>query len=849
MKKYQSITVRMLFTVVVVVAVTAAAIVSVMTYFMGSLTDTVMLHIVQPMAKTAAQDTDAEDAAVARNDSDIVYSGESVESILAASNSAIATSVAITVLVMLCAGLILLFIIGRMLILPLRAIAANAGQMALGQFENILPPALNGRDDEIGQLGSALETVSDSFKNIIGDIRRLTAVAGTGELNARADSSAHKGDFKLIVEGINATLDTVCSHLSAMPSAVALLNGDQKAIFMNKAMEEILLFHGLRHEEGNWLGQLIPNDITQMLYQEAMIVFGPHCEYGYTCETDISITGTDGEEYDYSLTLKRVSGGLGAEDIQPVCVMLLLTDVSQLTRAKQEAEAANRAKSSFLSNMSHEMRTPMNAIIGMTAIAKSSAELERKGYCLEKIEGASNHLLGVINDILDMSKIEANKFELFYDEFSFERMLQTVVNVINFRVDEKHQNFSVYIDEKIPGTLIGDEQHLSQVITNLLANAVKFTPERGNIRLESYLLREDNGVCTVQIDVKDSGIGVSLEQQSRLFSSFVQAESSTSRKFGGTGLGLAISKNIVEMMGGNIWVESELGRGSTFKFTIQALRGQGEESLEPLPVFADMRILAADGSAETLDYFAQLIRRMGISCDVAADATAACALIEKNGPYNIYFVDRKMKYPDGRALTARVKELDKDSTVVAMMYSSEWNAEETAAKIAGVDKFLLKPLFFYALADCVSECAGLKKREPPEKPGISAGCFLGHTILLAEDVEINREIVLALLEETEIKIDCAENGAQALRIFGENPDKYDMIFMDIQMPEMDGYEATRSIRALDAPRAREIPIIAMTANVFTEDVEKCLDAGMNGHLGKPLNIEQLINKLYAYLKK
>jgi CheY-like chemotaxis protein len=327
------------------------------------------------------------------------------------------------------------------------------------------------------------------------------------------------------------------------------------------------------------------------------------------------------------------------------------------------------------------------------------------------------HLLGLINDILDMSKIEANKLELSPVSFDFEKTLQKAVNVVNFRVDEKRQNFAVYIDKNIPRTLIGDDQRLTQVITNLLGNAVKFTPESGSIRLGARLLGEEEGVCTLQIEVADTGIGISEEQRSRLFVSFEQAEKNTTRKFGGTGLGLAISKRIVEMMGGGIWVESELGKGSTFAFTV----------------------------------------RMERSADECRD------------------------FP----------------------------AEEAR----------------------------------PEEAGVFRGCRL----LLAEDMEINREIVLSLLDTTALEIDCAENGAEAVKLYSDAPDRYNVIFMDVLMPEMDGYEATRRIRALDAPEAKKVPIVAMTANVFREDVEKCFEAGMNDHLGKPLDFDEVLSKLRKYL--
>jgi CheY-like chemotaxis protein len=324
-------------------------------------------------------------------------------------------------------------------------------------------------------------------------------------------------------------------------------------------------------------------------------------------------------------------------------------------------------------------------------------------------------------------------------------MIQRILNVINFRVEEKHQNFTIKIDKDVPDSLYGDDQRLSQVIVNLLSNAVKFTPNEGNISLEvsidtALIAVEEGGeapaadsaadedLCTIRVRVTDSGIGISTEQQQRLFSSFVQADSSTSRKYGGTGLGLAISKSIVEMMEGLIWVESEPGKGSVFSFTV------------PL--------------------------RKSVETPVAAP-----------------------------------------------------------------------PVFFGTGA------AGEGAKDPAHDD------FAGLRILLAEDVELNREIVLALLEPTNLSVECVENGAMAVRIFNASPEAFDMIFMDIQMPEMDGYEATRAIRASLAPNAKTIPIIAMTANVFKEDVEKCLEAGMNGHVGKPLDFEEVLERLRKFLPK
>jgi len=421
---------------------------------------------------------------------------------------------------------------------------------------------------------------------------------------------------------------------------------------------------------------------------------------------------TDNEKSFVAMTASTIAGA----------IMLDIYN-TKLKDAITEVTAASKAKSEFLSNMSHEMRTPMNAIINMTAIAKNSSDIERKNYALDKIGDASSHLLGVINDILDMSKIEANKFELSPIEFNFEKMIGRVVNVINFRVEEKHQKLTVEIGNDIPNCLIGDDQRISQIITNLLGNAVKFTPENGTISLFAKLLGEKNGICTIQINVIDTGIGINEENQKKLFKSFNQADPSTSRKYGGTGLGLSISKSFVEMMGGKIWVESEYGNGATFAFTMQVQRGKGNE---------------------------------------------------------------EEKKPDKEQIELRE-------------------------------------------------------------------IFTGHKILLVEDMEINREIVLMLLESTKLEIDCAINGLQAVDMFLEDPLRYEMIFMDVHMPGMDGYEATRQIRMYETKLKekgkvqKRVPIIAMTANVFKEDIENCINAGMDGHLGKPLDFEVIMQYLRDYL--
>jgi signal transduction histidine kinase/DNA-binding response OmpR family regulator/ABC-type amino acid transport substrate-binding protein len=525
----------------------------------------------------------------------------------------------------------------------------------------------------------------------------------------------------------------------------------------------------------------------------------------------------------------------------------------RLIKQQAEAEAANRAKSSFLATMSHEMRTPMNAIIGMTSIGKSTKDMERKDYALHKIEDAAVHLLSVINDILDISKIEANKLELSPVEFNFERMLQKIVNIINFRMDEKHQKFTVNVDRKIPRFVIGDDHRLSQVILNLLSNAVKFSPEQGQITLNVSLVNEEDGICEIRTEVSDNGIGITPEQQTKLFHAFQQADSGITREYGGSGLGLSISKHIVELMSGAIWVESESGRGSKFIFTVKLERGKKNVAsmLSPGIKWENLSILVADDEPAVNVYFKDLFGQLGLKCDTASDGFQACRAIDEHGSYDIYFIDWRMPGMDGIELTRRIKAHDKDRpSVVVMISSADWAVIKDTALDAGVNKYLLKPLFSSAIIDCINECLGLDAVEEEGAETGADGRFTGKRLLVAEDVEINREIILSLLEDSGLSIDCAQNGLEAVEMVAAAPEKYDAVLRDVQMPKMNGLEATRLIRALNtSQRLTTLPIIAMTAHVFKSDIEECLAAGMNDHIGKPIDIEDVIKKLNKYLNK
>ena len=518
-----------------------------------------------------------------------------------------------------------------------------------------------------------------------------------------------------------------------------------------------------------------------------------------------------------------------------------------LSDALAVAEQASQAKTAFLSNMSHEIRTPMNAIIGLDNIALSDPDISPKSKeALEKIGASAHHLLNIINDILDMSRIESGRMIIRKEEFSFPRMMEQVNTIISGQCRDKGLDYECRIIGKLDDYYIGDDMKLRQVLINILGNAVKFTPTGGSIRFIVENTARFEGNSTLRFIISDTGIGMSKEFLPKLFESFSQEDSSSTSKYGSTGLGMSITKNLVEMMNGSIEVESEKGKGTTFTVSV-TLQGSERrrfhshaDELQP----RDMCVLVIDDDPVACEHAKLVMGQVGISCESALSGAEGVKMVKlrhaRREPYNLILVDWKMPEMDGVETTRQIRSIVGYDAAIIILTSYNWYEIVEEAKKAGVDSFVPKPLFAATVMDefrnaFKKKCEGMHAAKTDLR-----GC----RILVAEDIAINAEIMVMMLGMREIKADVANNGKVAVDMFATHEvGCYDAILMDMRMPEMDGLEATRKIRAMNRRDAKTIPIIALTANAFDEDVQRSLQAGLNAHLSKPVEPDALFATL------
>ncbi|MBQ9420425.1 MAG: response regulator [Lachnospiraceae bacterium] len=524
-----------------------------------------------------------------------------------------------------------------------------------------------------------------------------------------------------------------------------------------------------------------------------------------------------------------------------------------LREALAAAEDANRAKTAFLSNMSHEIRTPMNAIIGLDNIALADPEIsDTTREQLEKIGTSAHHLLGIINDILDMSRIESGRMVIKNEEFSFVKALEQVNTIISGQCRDKGLNYECRIKGNIDDYYIGDDMKLRQIMINILGNAVKFTPEGGSVTFIVEEAARFNCKSTLRFIISDTGIGMSKEYLPRLFEPFTQEDSSNTSRYGSTGLGMPITKSIVELMNGTIEVESEKGKGSTFTVTVTLTDSEREPGLmdeEGMPHPHEMCVLVIDDDPIACEHAQIILGQVGVSCEKALSGREGISMVKlrhaRRDPYNLILVDWKMPEMDGVETTRAIREEVGHETPIIILTSYSWEDIVDEAREAGVDTFVSKPLFAGTVMDEFREAF---KRKNADLVRATAD-LAGKRILLAEDVDVNAEIMMMVLSMREMNAELAVNGQIAVDMFKTHePGYYDAILMDVRMPVMDGLEATRAIRALDREDAKQIPIIALTANAFDEDVQRSMQAGLNAHLSKPVEPESLFETLESLIR-
>ncbi|MBP9491055.1 MAG: transporter substrate-binding domain-containing protein [Aliarcobacter sp.] len=681
-------------------------------------------------------------------------------------------------------------------------------------------------------------------------------------------SLRHDVTSEVELEKLSANLENMVNERT---TELYEMNQKQKAIFDTASIGIVLVKNRVILELNNRVCSIFGYEYDELLNQSTRIFYANENEFdfikkeyeplkdGKTVSWEQLFVKKDSSEFWARITMQAIDFA----DLEKGTVAII-DDISlekqaleEIKKAKILAEESTKSKSEFLANMSHEIRTPMNAIIGMAYLAlQTSLDEQQKNY-IQKIDTASKNLLGIINDILDFSKIEAGKMTMEKIDFSLDDILANLSSLFMFQIEEKGLELLFDIDVKVPMALKGDALRLNQVLINLLSNAVKFT-QKGEIIISIKLLSKDEQNAQIRFDVKDTGIGISKEHKEKLFTSFSQADSSTTRKYGGSGLGLAICKQIVELMGGTVGLESRPDEGSDFYFTIKfELQDIQKNFLEASNNFSNLKILVVDDNASSREILENIIKSLKFEVKALCCGKEAIKELEKankeNSPYTLVLMDWMMPEMDGIETIKKINQNDKIEKTPTFIMVTAYNKDELIqkAKDANVFGFLEKPVSPSTLYDTILKAFGkhivINANESIKNnhsfPEIKK-LVQGAKILLVEDNVQNQEIATEFLQKANINIKIANNGKEAIEIL-EN-EEFDGVLMDCQMPILDGYEATRLIRKIE--KLKDLPILAMTANAMEGDREKCINSGMNDYISKPLDFNKFYETLIKWIK-